>query len=223
MVPRNTVLVCSVWLSLPPTTNTWLDDRCTTAEAKRGSGRLPRETQEFVLGKKMWIFSETLASPSNTYPPTARRLPLMLVAADPSSGVSGRNFQTDVWLADWWADWIAFWMRVVRGVCSTWQPLKFPPSRYQVSSMMTEAISPLGTGKRSAVYHWSVMLLYTSTVAQKTGKPGSLTPAAPPLTTMADQVVAAEAQYLLFWRMLRGVHYYGLAGFSAKLDSLENN
>ena len=209
MVPRTTVLVCSVWFSLPPTTNTWFDDRCTVVQAKRGSGRLPREAQELVLGEKMWNFCEALPA-LNSYPPTARRLPLRLAAADPSNGGSGRVFQTvmglvnlqvtffraDMHLAGWWADEIVFWTRAVRGVCRTWQPLKFPPSRYQVSSMMTEAISAQGTGKRSAVYHLSVMLLYTSTVAQRTEKPGSLTPVAPPLATMADWVVATEAQYL---------------------------
>ena len=37
----------------------------------------------------------------SSYPPTARRLPLRLAAADPSSGVSGRVFQTEMGLADW--------------------------------------------------------------------------------------------------------------------------
>ena len=42
------------------------------------------------------------------YPPTARRFPLMLAAADDFSGVSGRVFQIDIWLVDLREDELAF-------------------------------------------------------------------------------------------------------------------
>ena len=56
MVPRNTVLVGLSCSSLPPTTNSWLDDSCTAVQDQRGSGRSPVVlvvlTQELVRGKK---------------------------------------------------------------------------------------------------------------------------------------------------------------------------
>ena len=56
MVPRKTVLVGLSWSSLPPTTNSWLDDSCTAVQDQRGSGRssvvLVVLTQELVRGEK---------------------------------------------------------------------------------------------------------------------------------------------------------------------------
>ena len=46
----------------------------------------------------MWTAEDECVS----NPPTAKRFPLRLAAADPISGVSGRVFQTDVCgLVDW--------------------------------------------------------------------------------------------------------------------------
>ena len=100
MVPRNTVLVGLSWSSVPPTTNTRLNDSCTAVQAQRDTGRSPvvALTQELVRGKKTWTAGE--AGCLLSYPPTAR-FPLRLAAAALFSGVSGRVFQTDVWLADW--------------------------------------------------------------------------------------------------------------------------
>ena len=101
MDPRNTVLVGLSWSSVPPTTNTRLNDSCTTVQAQSDSGRSPvvALTQELVREKKTWTAGE--AGCLLSYPPTARRFPLRLAAADLFSGVSGRVFQTEMWLADW--------------------------------------------------------------------------------------------------------------------------
>ena len=54
MVPRNTVLVGLSWSSVPPTTNTWLNDSCTAVKAQRDTGRSPvvALNQELVMGRK---------------------------------------------------------------------------------------------------------------------------------------------------------------------------
>ena len=85
----------------PPMTIIVLDDSCTAVQQRRGSGRSPSVTltQELVKGRKTWIAKE-LTIDSLSYPPMAKRLPLIFVAADTSNGVSGRVFQTDM-LADW--------------------------------------------------------------------------------------------------------------------------
>ena len=101
MDPRNTVLVRLYWSTFPPTTNSRLDGSCTAVQLSRGSGRSPvvTLTQELVRGKKAWTAWEEGVLSSQ--PPTARRFPLRLAVADSTSGVSGRVFQTDIWLADW--------------------------------------------------------------------------------------------------------------------------
>ena len=100
MDPRNIALEYFLLLSHPPTTNTWLDANCTVVQAQHGSGRsqVVALIQELVRGWKMWTARE--AEVSSSHPPTARRLPLRLAAADSISGVSGRVFQTDMGLAD---------------------------------------------------------------------------------------------------------------------------
>ena len=107
MNPRNTVLVRLPWSLNPPTTSTWLDDSCTVVHTYRGSGKSPVVTliQKLVRGTKIWTALEAEVS---LCPPNARRLPLRLAAADAISGVSGRVFQTDMWLADWSVGEIAF-------------------------------------------------------------------------------------------------------------------
>ena len=56
-------------------------------------------TQELVRGEKMRTAGDERVL--SLYPPTARRFPLRLAAADLTSGVSGRFFQSDIRLADW--------------------------------------------------------------------------------------------------------------------------
>ena len=56
-------------------------------------------TQELVRGRKVYNAGEEGVQASR--PPTARRFPLRLAAADSTSGVSGRFFQTEMLLADW--------------------------------------------------------------------------------------------------------------------------
>ena len=77
-----------------------LDDSCTAVQPFRGCGRSPvmNLTQEFVRGRKTLM---TGTADLVSRPPMASRFPLRLAAIDNFSGVSGRVFQTDVWLADW--------------------------------------------------------------------------------------------------------------------------
>jgi len=113
IVPMKTVLVCLFWLSAPPMTIIVLDDSRTAVQPCRGGGRSPVMilTQELVRGGKTLMAGTAVLV---LWPPTASRFPFRLAAVDLISGVSGRVFQTDVWLADWWVGEVAFWMRGVR-------------------------------------------------------------------------------------------------------------
>ena len=97
-----TVLVGFLWSSLPPMTIVVFDESCTAVQQLRGCGRSPVVilTQELVRGKKMLTAGEGGVSGLIMSPPTANKLPLRLAAPDAFCGVSGRGFQTDVWLAD---------------------------------------------------------------------------------------------------------------------------